>query len=50
MLLSIGIALAPDDGRDAAELFRKADIAMYTAKHVKSTYAFFDAEMIAVPA
>ena len=30
---SIGVALAPEHGRDAAALLQRADVAMYTAKH-----------------
>ncbi|MDP1929911.1 MAG: diguanylate cyclase [Gammaproteobacteria bacterium] len=46
--LSIGIALSPDDGMDATELLRKADQAMYAAKHAKEAYVFF-ADSPAVP-
>lgn len=49
-LVSIGIAMAPDDGRGSAELLRKADIAMYAAKHLKSTYAFYGEDMATVSA
>jgi diguanylate cyclase (GGDEF)-like protein len=30
--ISIGVAVAPDDGREAEELFVQADRAMYEAK------------------
>ena len=33
---SVGIALAPDHGRDAAGLLQRADVAMYTAKTDRS--------------
>ena len=37
---SIGIALFPRDGSTAAELVKRADSAMFCAKHAKSGYAF----------
>lgn len=43
---SIGIAIYPDDGADAQELSRSADVAMYEAKAAgKNTYRFFQSEM-----
>ena len=43
---TVGIALAPGDGRDAGELMRNADIALYRAKGLKrGTYCFFDPAM-----
>jgi diguanylate cyclase (GGDEF)-like protein/PAS domain S-box-containing protein len=43
---SIGISVAPDDGDDADELLKKADIALYRAKEDgRGTYRFFEAEM-----
>lgn len=45
---SVGIALFPDDGADADELFKNADVAMYRAKESgKNTMQFFSAEMAA---
>lgn len=43
---AIGVALAPQDGSEAGELLRKADIALYRAKEQSaSTMRFFEAEM-----
>ena len=40
---SIGIAIAPDDGRDSGMLLRHADLALYRAKEAgRGTYAFFE--------
>ncbi|MGE3248332.1 MAG: putative bifunctional diguanylate cyclase/phosphodiesterase, partial [Beijerinckiaceae bacterium] len=40
---SIGIALAPDNGEDAANIIKNADIALYNAKRRKrGDYAFFE--------
>ncbi len=38
--VSIGIAFFPKNGRDPIELFRKADEAMYRAKHLQEKFAF----------
>jgi diguanylate cyclase (GGDEF)-like protein len=44
--VAIGIALVPQDGRDAAELLRKADIALYRAKaQTISAMRFFEVDM-----
>jgi diguanylate cyclase (GGDEF)-like protein/PAS domain S-box-containing protein len=44
--VSIGIALAPDDGLDPNELIRKADMALYKAKaDGRNRYCFFEPEM-----
>jgi predicted signal transduction protein with EAL and GGDEF domain len=40
--VSIGIAVAPDDTRDAKELLRHADVAMYVAKRHGSAYEYYD--------
>ncbi len=43
---SIGIALAPNDGSDADELLKNADMALYRAKaDGRGTYRFFEARM-----
>ncbi|MCV0393892.1 MAG: diguanylate cyclase [Rhizobiaceae bacterium] len=40
---SIGIAVAPDDGRDPQDLLKKADIALYSAKaEGRNLYRFFN--------
>jgi diguanylate cyclase (GGDEF)-like protein len=44
--VGIGIALVPQDGQDAAEALRKADIALYRAKAESgSAVRFFEAKM-----
>jgi diguanylate cyclase (GGDEF)-like protein len=43
---SIGIALYPEDGNEAGELIKNADIAMYHAKDLgKNAYQFFQSSM-----
>jgi diguanylate cyclase (GGDEF)-like protein len=43
---SVGIALAPADGREPDQLLRNADMALYRAKaEGRSTYCFFQPEM-----
>src|SRR6202007_747312 len=43
---SIGIALAPDDGRAPDELLKNADLALYRAKaDGRGPFRFFEAEM-----
>jgi EAL domain-containing protein (putative c-di-GMP-specific phosphodiesterase class I) len=43
---SVGIAVFPDDGRDAETLIRNADAAMYHAKELgRANYQFFTGEM-----
>lgn len=43
---SIGIAIYPDDGNDAGELIKNADIAMYHAKSLgKNAYQYFQSSM-----
>jgi diguanylate cyclase (GGDEF)-like protein len=43
---TLGVAMAPADGRDAANLMRRADVALYRAKEEgRGRYAFFEAGM-----
>ena len=43
---SIGIALSPNDGTDAGQLLKNADLALYSAKGAgRGTYHFFEHEM-----
>lgn len=43
---SVGIALCPDDGKEASELMKHADTAMYAAKTAgRNTFRFFRSEM-----
>ena len=43
---SLGIAMAPGDGKDASTLMKNADLALYRAKaEGKSTYHFFEPEL-----
>ena len=42
--LSIGVAIYPDQARDAKELLRHADVAMYAAKRRGSAFEYYDRE------
>jgi diguanylate cyclase (GGDEF)-like protein len=43
---SVGIAIAPDDGNDADQLLKNADMALYRAKDAgRGAFHFFEAEM-----
>lgn len=39
---SIGVAIAPDHGHDLSTLLQRADVAMYSAKRLKSGCALYD--------
>jgi diguanylate cyclase (GGDEF)-like protein/PAS domain S-box-containing protein len=44
--VSIGIAMAPQNGTDSEQIFRKADLALYRAKaENRGGFRFYDAEM-----
>jgi PAS domain S-box-containing protein len=43
--VSVGIALIPEDGLEAMELIRSADVAMYKAKEKRNSYMFFTREL-----
>jgi diguanylate cyclase (GGDEF)-like protein/PAS domain S-box-containing protein len=44
--LSVGIAIAPNDGVDADQLLKNADMALYAAKaNGRATFQFFEPEM-----
>ncbi len=46
LTVSIGIAMFPDDGKNATELLRNSDTAMFKAKSLgRDTYSFFTEEM-----
>lgn len=45
MSTSIGISIFPDDGKEAHELLKHADTAMYRAKKNSSGYAYYEAGM-----
>ncbi|MBC3872416.1 bifunctional diguanylate cyclase/phosphodiesterase [Undibacterium flavidum] len=43
--LSIGVAISPDDGNEAASLMKNAEVAMYRAKyHGENLYQFYDVD------
>ena len=42
---SIGVALCPEDGREAAELLQRGDAAMLRAKEDRGAYKFFDSSI-----
>lgn len=45
--VSMGMAFYPEDGSDALELMKRADLAMYAAKTAgRSTYRFFQQQML----
>ncbi len=39
---TLGIAMFPEHGEDAEELLRRADIALYVAKHIQSDFSVYD--------
>jgi diguanylate cyclase (GGDEF)-like protein len=41
---SVGIAVSPDHGADVNTLMQRADVALYTAKEHRGTYAFYRPE------
>ena len=44
--VSVGVSLAPHDGRDVAKLMKNADVALYRAKEEgRGTWRFFEAAM-----
>ncbi|MBN1835127.1 MAG: EAL domain-containing protein [Spirochaetales bacterium] len=43
--VSVGIALIPENGLEAMELIRSADVAMYKAKEKRNSYMFFTKEL-----
>ncbi|MFL5846394.1 MAG: putative bifunctional diguanylate cyclase/phosphodiesterase [Solirubrobacteraceae bacterium] len=50
MRASIGITLIPEHGDNVGDLLRRADLAMYDAKHSGSGYALFSTEQEEAPA
>jgi len=44
--LSIGIAVAPNDGADCASLLKGSDAAMYRAKRCKTGFAFYGTDAV----
>jgi diguanylate cyclase (GGDEF)-like protein len=50
MRASIGITLIPEHGDNVGDLLRRADLAMYDAKHSGSGYALFSTEQEVAPA
>ncbi len=50
MQVSTGISLAPDQGDNVDDLLRRADLAMYDAKHAGVGYAVFATEQEEAPA
>ena len=40
--VSVGVSIAPDDGRTTADLLRAADVAMYKSKRTGSAVEFYD--------
>jgi predicted signal transduction protein with EAL and GGDEF domain len=50
MRVSTGITLAPENGDNVDDLLRRADLAMYDAKHSGNGYAVFSTEQEEAPA
>jgi diguanylate cyclase (GGDEF)-like protein len=42
---SIGVAMAPHDGKNTEELLKNSDMALYAAKHGRNNFRFFAQEM-----